>query len=176
MFRTLCTLAGALLMPFALISPAQATVPYHAQSTHAVTFNVASATSGTTITCASSTLDGSATSLPAGPLLTVTGSGWGTCVLGGSGMPGTPVSVSHLGTWSFGPVTLGGIQLKIASNSTLVCSFLLTGSAAYAYAPPALTFRPASYSLTISSVVGCLGLVTNGEVVGFTGDYQVLAT
>jgi hypothetical protein len=136
-----------------------------------------------TLTCASSTVNGTAVatatgspatlaSLPAG---STTGVKFNNC----TGPGGFTFTVTQNGTWllqgiTYDPatgVTVGRITNVNARLRGPFCSATVTGFVNATYTNSTKKIQTTTSSLTIGSVSGCLGLISNGQHPTFNGTY-----
>ncbi|MFI6943453.1 hypothetical protein ACIBI4_29650 [Streptomyces sp. NPDC050418] len=132
--------------------------------------------------CSSATAEGE---LPNGTrttdqVATIDGSTWTNC----SGPAGITFSVSHVGAWEINALSTnasGGVDGNITNISANIsgplCSASVSGAVPATYDNAGhLIVHPDAAStskLTISNVVGCFGLMNNGDQVVFDGTYNV---
>jgi hypothetical protein len=140
--------------------------------------------SGVELFCSSSTASGTAQSGSglSNPLATLPEGGvvFNDC----QGPFGLTFEVSHVGTWNLNgvsydgsDVTTGNLDNITANISGPGCEATVTGAvnATYTNSTGVLSVLP-DQTLTISSVDpnnDCLGLISQGEHAGFSGDYQI---
>lgn len=145
------------------------------------------AANGNNLSCTSSTAKGSVklgSKLSGVGLGTITGTTWTGCI----GPLNLPVTVTQTGTWSInatGTTTTAGVTAGtisgIAANVSVNqggCSFTVSGSVKSALTTTAtkqqLKVNP-SLTLTLSKVVGCFGLLANGNKASIAATYNVKA-
>jgi hypothetical protein len=139
------------------------------------------ANTGAQLTCASSTATGTAKS-GSGHAGAGLGSITGTTFTSCSGPLGITFTVQHVGVWSLNAVsynatsgvTTGTITNVAANIRGSTCSASVTGfvDATYTNGTGILRVLP-NNTLTVSNVVGCFGLMRNGDRVRFDGSYTV---
>jgi len=145
-------------------------------------------TTGTQLTCSSSTATGAATrgSGQAGPgIARITSTTFSNCV----GPLGIMFTVQHVGTWLLNAVTPtatganGTITAVQARLSGSLCSATVSGSVPVSFinsnnaTPPSqaqLQVLPTNPgTLTITNVSGCFGLINNNDKASFRGTYNI---
>lgn len=151
----------------------------------------ADVTSSTTLNCASGTAPGLLTT-GSGQAGTAIGSinGAKVAFAGCTGPNGLPLTVKGIGVWKLNAftgnangVTNGSINRITAtvSDGGGLCSFKVTGNVpvSYANATSALTVKgglsAANAKLTVSSAVGCFGLITDGDKASFAAVFKATA-
>jgi hypothetical protein len=182
--------AGAALVTTAVMAgpasaqPATWTVSPGGDFTGTAGETILTTESGVELFCSSSTAEGNA---PGGtgvsnPLASLAEGGvqFNDC----QGPFGLTFEVAHVGTWNLNgasydgsDVTTGTLDDITANISGPGCEAVVTGSvnATYTNSTGVLTVLP-DQTLTISTVDpnnDCLGLITQGEHAGFSGDYQI---
>lgn len=144
-------------------------------------------TTGTQLTCTSSTAAGNSTrgtGLSGTNIARITSTTFSNC----TGPAGITFTVTHSGTWTLnavsysGGVTTGTITGISARLSGPLCSATVTGSVQarftnsnFATPPSAATLQilTTGSTLRISSVSGCFGLIRNGDAATFSGTYRI---
>jgi len=145
-------------------------------------------TTGTQLTCTSSTATGNAirgSGQPGAGIAKITGTTFSNC----TGPLGISFTVLHSGTWLLNAVTptatgadgtITAIQARLSGS---LCSATVSGSVPAKFVnsntatPPSqaqLQVLPTNPgTLTISNVSGCFGLIRNGDKASFRGTYNI---